>query len=318
MDVLSDILSHMKLAGTLYFRTSFASPWSVRVPSFENVARFHYARRGRCFVRVDPAQPAQILEQGDLIIITRGAAHTLYCDPANENKAVMIDRVVEDSGFNGSGTLIFGESDSGHETQLICGHFAFASDTRHPLIDSLPDTLHLKDYGESAGTWIENTLRVIGAEAGNDQLGGELIARKLSEILFAQALRAYLNGAGAEHEVMAGFADRRIASVLTAVHKDPAFNWTLDGLAEVAGMSRTAFVNRFTRTMSSTPMGYITHWRMQLARERLIEGTDPIVFIAESAGYQSEAAFGRVFKRFFGVAPAACRREARAVGVERV
>jgi len=318
MDVLSDILSHMKLAGTLYFRTSFTGSWGVRVPNYQNVAQFHYARRGRCYIRVSDAQPAHLLEQGDLIIITRGAAHTLYCDPATEHSAVMLDRVLEESGFDGTGTLVFGNNDEGHETQLVCGHFAFETQTSHPLIESLPDTLHLRDYGDSAGTWIENTLRVISAEAGMQQLGSELIARKLSEILLAQALRSYLTESGADRQVMAGFADRKISAVLSAVHKDPAFAWTVDKLADVAGMSRTAFVNRFAQTMSSTPMNYITHWRMQLAREKLTESTDPIVLIAESAGYQSEAAFGRVFKRFFGVAPAACRREARAVVLDRV
>lgn len=316
MDVLSDILSHMKLAGTLYFRTSFTSPWSVRVPAYENVARFHFARRGRCLVRVNVAEPALVLEQGDLVIITRGAAHTLYCDAATEHSAVMLDRVLEESGFNGTGTLVYGDNDDGQETQLVCGHFTFDTQASHPLIDTLPDTIHLQEYGNHAGTWIENTLRMISAEASKQQLGSDLIARKLSEILFAQALRSYLTEVGADRQVMAGFADRKISAVLSAVHKDPSLAWTIDKLADVAGMSRTAFVNRFTQTMSSTPMSYITQWRMQLARERLTGSTDPIVLIAESAGYQSEAAFSRVFKRFFGVAPAMCRREARFAGTE--
>ena len=81
MDLLSDILSQLQLSGTLYFRTSFTSPWSVRVPSFENVARYHYADKGRCLVRIAPDDDPVFLEQGDLIIIPKGAAHTLFWAP---------------------------------------------------------------------------------------------------------------------------------------------------------------------------------------------------------------------------------------------
>ena len=98
MDLLSDILSQLKLTGTLYFRTSFTSPWSIRVPSFEKVSRFHFAHRGRCLVRVEADKDPVLLEQGDLIIITRGAAHTLFCDPSTENPALLLDQVVEESG----------------------------------------------------------------------------------------------------------------------------------------------------------------------------------------------------------------------------
>jgi hypothetical protein len=74
MDLLSDILSHIQLSGTLYFRTSFTSPWSIRVPSYEYVARFHFVHKGRCLVRIEVDQPPLLMEKGDLVIITRGAS----------------------------------------------------------------------------------------------------------------------------------------------------------------------------------------------------------------------------------------------------
>lgn len=94
MDLLSDILSHMQLSGTLYFRTSFTSPWSIRVPAYKNVARFHFAHKGRCLIRIADERTPVLLEQGDLVIIMRGAKHTLYCDPKTENQAVMLDTVL--------------------------------------------------------------------------------------------------------------------------------------------------------------------------------------------------------------------------------
>ena len=311
MDLLSDILARMRLTGTLYFRTSFTSPWSVQVPAFENVSRFHFAHQGRCFVRISGERNPVRLEQGDLLIITRGAAHTLYCDPKTEAEAMTLDRVVELSGFTGSGTLVYGELGTDHETQLVCGHFAFDKHASHPLIDALPSHIHIRNYGEAAGGWMENTLKVIGAEAGRDRPGSDLIALKLSEIIFAQALRACLTAddGGGSALSLTGLGDPQIARALSAIHDDPARPWTLALLAEIAGVSRTSFATRFSRTMSMTPLAYITHWRMQIARQALAETSAPIIQIAEAASYQSEAAFGRVFKKHFGAAPATYRRE---------
>jgi len=312
MDLLSDILSRLRLAGTLYFRTSFTSPWSVRVPPFRNVARFHYAHSGRCFVRVGDAPEPVLLDQGDLIIITRGATHTLFCDPITEGAALTVDQVVEKSGFTGRGTLVYGEPGTNFETQLVCGHFSFDENARHPLIEALPPHLLIKDYGETAGPWMENTLRVIGAEAGRERMGSDLIALKMSEIIFAQALRTYLIDEGADKPVLAGFSDPAIAAALGAIHEAPGRAWTLNDLARIAGMSRTAFAGRFGQLLGMTPMTYITDWRMQIARQMLADTGTPIIDIAEETGYQSEAAFGRVFKKHFGTPPATYRREVKA------
>lgn len=311
MDLLSDILSHIQLRGTLYFRTSFTSPWSVKVPAYENVARFHFAHKGRCLVRIEKDKPAVLLEQGDLLIITRGASHTLYCDPKTENKAVQLDKVIEQSGFKGTGALVYGELGTDHETQLVCGHFAFAKESQNLLIDALPSHIHIRNYGEDAGIWMEKTLKVIGNEAGKQQLGGDLIAMKLSEIVFAQALRAYVESEGSDIPVLAGFADPNIARALTAIHKEPGYPWSLERLADIAAMSRTAFSTRFSQCMATTPLGYITYWRIQIARERLANSSDPIIKVAEHAGYQSEAAFSRVFKKYMIKSPASYRRFVR-------
>lgn len=314
MDPLSDILSHMQLAGTLYFRTSFTSPWSVRVPAYERVARFHFVHKGRCLARVDPESLPVQLDQGDLLIIMRGAAHTLFCDPSTEGQAVLLDKVVERSGFTGRGTLVYGEPGTDYETQLICGHFAFAEEARHPLIDALGSHIHIHDYGATAGAWMDSTLRVISGETGRGDLGSDLIAIKLSEILFAQALRAHLRAEGAGLPVLAGFADPQLARALAAIHDAPGQPWSLDALAGIAGMSRTAFANRFASRLNMTPLGYLTHWRMQIARRELAQSGKPIIEIAETVGYRSEAAFGRVFKKHHASAPATYRRQVQAMG----
>ena len=308
MDLLSDILSQLNLSGTLYFRTSFTSPWSIKVPSFEKVSRFHFAHRGRCLVRIHANEDPVILNQGDLILITRGAEHTLFCDPSTENQAVQLDKVVADSGFTGEGALVYGEVGTHHETQLICGHFAFDKHAKHPLIDALPSYIHIKNYGESAGNWMESTLKVIGAEAGQNKMGSNLIALKVSEIIFTQLIRHYLESNDHSGTGLAGFADPAITKVLQAIHQSPQHSWTLIELSRIASLSRTALLNRFSEFLGMSPNTYITQWRMQLAQQKLLDMSASIIDIAESVGYQSEAAFGRVFKKHFSVAPVAYRR----------
>lgn len=307
MDLLSGILNMMKMSGSLYFRTSFTSPWGVEVPAHQNVSRFHYVHRGRCYARVHHQSDALFLEQGDLVIITRGAQHCL--SEPREAAITALDTLVDDVGFNGHGALVVGDPAAGHETQLICGHFAFDPGARHVLLDSLPDYVHVKDYGKAAPDWLDNSLKMIGSEVGHGKLGGDLIALKLSEIIFTQAIRHYIENEGQSQPGLAGFADTHIRTALIALHDDPGNAWSVEGLAKIAGMSRTAFSNRFNELIGNTPLNYLIDWRMQIARQMLKETNDPIIDIALKIGYQSEAAFGRVFKRYFDTPPAGFRRQ---------
>ncbi len=306
MDLLSDILAKLKLVGTLYFRTEFSSPWGVEVPAYSNVARFHFVHRGRCFAQVAGESNPVLLEQGDLIIITHGAGHTLS-DPHKVN-ALSLDQVLEQSGFSGTGALVHGSHQGGHETQLVCGHFAFDEDASHPLIEALPPFIHITESSEAAGTWLDSTLRIIGSEAGRGGLGGDLIALKLSEIIFAQAIRSFLSDKGRNLRPFSAFADPAIARALQAMHADPARAWSLEDMAREAGMSRTVFAGRFSELMEMTPLTYLTEWRMQIARRLLLESDAPIIDVAEQSGYGSEASFGRVFKKRFNLPPAGYRK----------
>ncbi|WP_317054748.1 AraC family transcriptional regulator [Roseovarius rhodophyticola] len=310
LDLLSDILTRLSMRGTLYFRTSFSKPWGVCVPSFENVARFHYAHRGACKVRVKATDEVVSVEQGDLIIIPHGASHDLFYDHEAETAVKPLDTVLEDSGYDGSGVLVYGgNSEPSSETQLICGHFSFEPTSRHILFDRLPPLVHVKNYGETAGKWMEATLRVIGDEAGGKRMGGDLIALKMSEAILAQAIRAFLeSGAGAKYG-LGGFADEKLCLSLDAFHKSPQQTWSVEALARVAGMSRTSFAVAFQKQMEITPMEYVTGWRMEIAKQALLDTTNTLTDVAEKAGYASDSAFTRVFKKETGSTPAAFRKK---------
>ncbi len=312
LDLLSDILTRLSLRGTFYFRTSFTPPFGIQVPEFENVARFHFVQRGELKVHVSSSGETLRLRQGDLILIPHGAPHALLCNEVKPLEALPLEQVLEIAGYEGDGVLVYGSRDEGRDTQLICGHFSFSGPARrsgagHMLIDRLPPYILIENYGEEAGAWIEATLRMIGSEVSGARIGGDLIALKLSEVLFAQAIRAYLEHQSPDDAALAGFADPRISRALTAFHQGPAKDWSVATLAREAGMSRTAFAQLFAEKMGTTPMQYLTDWRMQIACHGLIEARWNVADAAAEVGYASEAAFSRVFKKQIGVSPAAYR-----------
>jgi len=308
LDLLSDILTNLSMRGTLYFRTSFTKPWGVEVPEFENVARFHFAHRGNCIVRVEGAAEPVSLAQGDLVIIPHGASHILYCGHDPEQTVMPLDTVLSRSGYDGSGVLVYGGEEPHSETQLICGHFSFEPDAKHILIERLPSYIHLKNYGETAGRWMEATLRVIGEEAGGSRMGGDLIALKMSEVILAQAIRSFVESDRAPGCGLGAFSDRNLSRALDAFHKAPAEAWTVESLAHCAGMSRTGFAVRFQDMMAMTPMEYVTGWRMEIAKTVLKRPGTSLTDAAEHAGYASDAAFSRAFKKSSGMTPAEFRK----------
>ncbi|MEP4195222.1 MAG: AraC family transcriptional regulator [Aliishimia sp.] len=312
LDLLSDILTSLSMRGSLYFRTSFTKPWGVAVPSYENVARFHFAHRGACLVSVDGVTEPVSLAQGDLIIIPHGSAHDLYCGHLPEKTVMPLDRVLETSGYDGTGVLVYGGDEPQSETQLICGHFSFEPHANHILLERLPPFIHLKNYGEHAGKWMEATLRLIGDEAGGHRLGGDLIALKMSEAILAQAIRSFIESNEAPEWGLGGFSDDNLRRALDAFHKATAETWTVETLAQAAGMSRTSFAVLFQKKMAMTPMEYVTGWRIEVAKNVLIQRKATLSDAAESAGYASDSAFARAFKKETGFTPAKFRKSATA------
>ena len=311
LDLLSDILTSLSMRGTLYFRTSFTKPWGVAVPTYENVARFHFAHRGQCLVLVDGTEDPVVLAQGDLVIVPHGASHALYCGHEPEMTIMPLDVVLETSGYDGSGVLVYGGEEPQSETQLICGHFSFDPNARHILMERLPPYIHLKNYGESAGRWMDATLRMIGEEAGGQKMGGDLIALKMSETILAQAIRSFIEGGDAPEWGLGAFSHKNLSRALDAFHKSPAETWTVETLAHAAGMSRTSFAVQFQKMMAMTPLEYVTKWRMEIAKKILLQAGSSLTDAAESAGYASDSAFTRTFKKETGITPAEFRKSGR-------
>ena len=208
--------------------------------------------------------------------------------------------------------LVYGGDEDDRETQLICGHFSFEPHAKHILMERLPPYIHLKNYGETAGKWMEATLRVIGDEAGGQRMGGDLIALKMSEAILAQAIRSFIESGDAPEWGLGGFADANLRRALDAFHKAPHHSWTEESLARSAGMSRTSFAVLFQKRMAITPMEYVKSWRMEIAKRLLMQTANSLTDVAEGSGYASDSAFARVFKKEIGMTPAGFKKFALA------
>ncbi len=157
--------------------------------------------------------------------------------------------------------------------------------------------------------WFETTLHFISSEAAVRGPGAETVITRLSDILFIQAVRAHARTVSDEQpNWFAAAADARIGEAIANIHRTPQSPWTVEQLASLAGMSRSAFANRFTTLVGEPPLRYLSRWRMHKAIEMIRENRLATAEIASLVGYESEAAFSKAFKKWHGRGPGAYRR----------
>lgn len=293
MDVLSDVLKKVKLSSAVYFKSDFSAPWGMSIPN-GTFAQFHIVTQGNCLLKTEH-QTIQ-LQTGDIIVFPFGTSHWL-ADQENSNRKE--GKEVVQSILNGK-PIFSGENIS---ATLVCGHFDFDTAIDHPFIKELPELIHIQNKERKELSWLESISDLVIQEADKKQEGSEVIINKLGEILFVHTLRAYIQKAKYDRGFFAAIQDNRISKVLKAIHSSPESNWTLASMAQVAGMSRTSFSNRFKQLLGDTVLTYLTQWRILHAKELLKEGTKPVGEIAEMVGYKSEAAFNRVFKGKVSLSP---------------
>ncbi|MGI9475498.1 MAG: AraC family transcriptional regulator [Hyphomicrobiaceae bacterium] len=306
-DALSQILDVLRLRSAVYFHTHFNPPWGVRVPSFGNVARFHMAMRGDCWIRVEGVESPLHMSTGDLIVIPHGTSHVI--SDTRDGEAIEVDDVIDQSGYTGAGALTFGGSDDGQTCKLFCGHFEFDDKTLHPVLSALPNYIHVPNTQTMNAYWLESIMRFVSAEVFADRAGSDAIVQRLTEIIFIQVIRSFVDNIGDAAGCLAGVINPQLSKCLSKVHIEPEKPWTVEAMAAEAGMSRSIFADRFTSLMGMPPLTYVTQWRMQLARRLLLDTEHRLIEIAERVGYASEAAFNRAFKRHFDVTPGELRRE---------
>ena len=302
-DVLGDVLAGLGLRTRLFCRMEVAAPWSM-VFGRTDLAHFHAVERGRCWLERTKAPPLE-LGTGDLLVLSRGGPYQLADQPGREGTP--LEEVVPGAS-DGRYTLVRHGGD-GPTSVIVCGSFGFDHPGGHPVLPLLPDVLHRK-AGE-ASVWLEPLLRSLAAEAKAAKPGSLTIVSRLTDVLFVQVLRAWLEEQSDQPSWLRALKDPRLARVLAAVHEHPAQDWSVEKLAEQAGMSRSPFASRFTEVVGEPPHAYVARVRMHRASRLLRESDRTLADIAAAVGYDSESSFSRLFRKRFGASPGTFRRTAR-------
>lgn len=301
--MLTETLTDFGMSGVFYAVSELRAPWGMAIPPLPGTVVFHLVTAGEMVLEVDGE--SLWLSAGDMALVPTGLGHTIRDAPASE-AVPLFDLPRVEVGERYERISIPGP---GPAAELVCGAVSFSGLGVARLLRSLPSILpagHGGDSGDAA--WMRAAFDVIGAESRSPRPGSDVVTARLADVLVVQVVRAWLESGEQDRGWVAGLRDPQIGTALAAFHADPGAAWTLASLADEAGMSRSAFADRFRATLGEPAMSYVTAWRMDLAARLVRERGLSLARIAQRVGYQSEAAFNRAFRRAHHLTPGAYAR----------
>lgn len=304
-DSLSEILRDVRLSGASYCRTEVSSPWGIEFAP-QNRAQFHFVAEGNCWLRMSVRdRAAQPLTAGDLVLFPHGAGHLLSDRP--RGRTTPLEKLPREQIDEATNRLRCGGG--GTPTLLLCCSFGIGEPAVHLLFELMPPALVINGAKDRDAALL-SLLNMMAAEVAAPRLGAATVMARLADLVITRVIRTWLESQSADMPGwLAAFRDPKIGKALVAMHRQPARAWSVEALAELAQASRSTFSDRFASLLGLPPLQYLTRWRMHLASGWLRSDQMTIAGIAARAGYSSEAAFSRAFKRFFGVSPSALRRD---------
>ena len=306
MDALSYVMQSLSMRSRLRLHAELNTPWGFSVPAKEQSAVFYYLWRGSGVLDIDGKSILRV-NAGDIALVPgtethrfRDSAQTAVV-PFDEFLSALREPVhsCKDEGYGGSSVIVSGE-------------FLFQSCNTASILSGLTPYVVVRAADEST-PWLEMVLKLVCRELTNNKPGAEIAVTRLLDSFFIEILRVSMgqhaeNGAPCGGNMLRALFDPQLKDAMAAIHNDPGRPWTVAVLAELSGMSRTAFATRFTAVAGVPPLAYITSWRMSVASRLLRQSDRTVAAIAEASGYESEAAFSAAFKRQVGIAPGAYRR----------
>lgn len=314
------MLRLVRLTGAVFLNAEMHAPWAVRTPSARQLAaklmpqadwlvEYHLIVEGQCWVRVDGDEPVR-LNAGDLVMLPQGDPHRLSSEP--EFDAPASDGAAFEAPPYGE-IVHHRHGGSGAITRIACGYFALDRRLCRGLLSALPRVVRIDAGQGDLRSWLDTYMQLRDAARAGFRPGGACVLSKLSELMFIEAVRRYVEALPpGQTGWLAGLRDPQVGKALGLIHQAPARPWTVQSLGRAVGLSRSALAERFSALIGQPPMQYLTQWRLALAAQRLQVSQRPAASVAGEVGYDSEAAFSRAFKREFGLPPAAWRRRTEA------
>jgi len=231
------------------------------------LGHLHLMRAGRMTVQPRGSDAVRLDEPG-LVFLPRAIPHTLTAD-------------------------------EGNDATLLCATIEIGQQVGSPLALALPTVvaLPIREMPQ-----LQPALELLFAEFASTASGRGTALERLLEYILILVLRHQIDAGNTKTGLLAGLADRGLARSLTVMHEHPKRGWSLQSLAEAAGMSRARFADRFHEVLGTTPMAYLSAWRISLAQDLLLKGR-PAKSAAAESGYTSAAAFTRAFTRSVGKSP---------------
>jgi AraC-like DNA-binding protein len=325
-DALSDLLRSVRVRGAVFYYVSCRDKWAAEappakeiaeavLPGCEHVMEYHMIAKGSGWAAIEGQSPVR-LEVGDVVIFPQGDQHILSSAPGVEPHRRNADWVFSIRNdpkpipiAYHHGVVEPGAPMPAKDADMVavCGFLGCDLKPFNPLIAALPRILHLS--AQHAGDWVGRIIDQAVIESNNRRAGGDAVLERLSEMMFVDAVRRYLDNLPEEATGwLSGLRDRFVGKAISLMHDQPAKNWTVEDLAHEVGLSRSALHDRFMKFLGDAPMRYLANWRIQLGARLLRETSHNVAGIALDVGYDSEAAFSRAFKRMVGMPPATWRR----------
>ena len=289
-DPLSQVIQLLRPRAVVSKGISAAGPWAVRYAEFGRPG-FCAMTQGRCRLAVEGEAPV-VLEEGDFVLMPATPAFTM-----SGFAPAPVLRLTPTTEPPPEGGRRFGRQDGPAEMAQVGGWFEFGSPDAGLIVALLPRMIHLRGLPR-----LSQLVRILGDEAARDDIGRDLILERLVGILLIEALRA-APADSTPPGLLRGLADPRIAVALRRMHGDVAQAWTVDSLARAAGLSRSAFFDRFARSVGQRPMEYLQGWRMALAKDLLRRDGLALEEVAGRIGYGSASTFSTAFSRHVGMPP---------------
>lgn len=301
MDALNDVLKTLRLSSKVFLHARFCEQWAIDIEPLNLQVSFHVIAHGGCWLHAaDLSAPAE-LHAGDMVLCLRNTPH--YVTPGPELPPDDLPRNTPAE-----------EGAEGKATTLICGQCEFLQYYWNPILDAMPNIMVFPTTG-SSGSSLAGVINLMITEVESAGENSSPVIDRLSDILFMEAIRTYMHLNDMNKGYIAALRDPKLSKALTSFHKQPEKNWTVQTLSEKAGMSRSAFADKFKQILDISPIEYVMGWRMQAAYDSLATDGKSVTQIAEDCGYQSEAAFRKAFKKQFGIGPGTARREAKGQGM---